>query len=165
VLAASTPGLSAEAKSRIADEIGLKPRMLFVTPRLALASVAILFVAILVLAQYAKPGQTLYSLKRGTQQVRVIVQPGFNQDDLNKLRAAEQIPQPEIKKSQSGSAKSESKDKQSETTKNSDSSKSSGSSNDNRNDSSDDRSGSSGRDDNSSGSNNSGSGPGGSHGN
>lgn len=91
-IGSDVPGLSGAAKQRIADEIGFSTKKTLITaPRLVFASIAIIFVALLLLAQSAKPGQILYGLKRGSEQVRVIVQPGFNQTDLQERRAAEQV--------------------------------------------------------------------------
>jgi uncharacterized membrane protein YgcG len=107
------PGLSNDAKQRIADEIGFSAKKSFVTaPRLVFASFAVLFIALVVLAQSAKPGQILYGLKRGSDQVRVIVQPGFKQTDLQERRAAEQINIGDDTKTPrtSGSTKSDDKD-------------------------------------------------------
>ncbi len=106
------PGLSSEAKKRIADEIGFVSRKQFVTaPRLVFASVAVLFMVLVLLAQSSKPGQILYGLKRGSDQVRVIVQPGFKQTDLQERRAAEQVKVgDDSKQKTSGSAKNDDKD-------------------------------------------------------
>lgn len=75
------PALSAEAKKRIAEDIGFSARKPIVTPRLAFASAFALLIVLVVVAQAAKPGQVLYSVKRGTEHVRAIVQPGYNLPD------------------------------------------------------------------------------------
>lgn len=84
------PSLDPQIKQEIAQQIGFKPVRNIPKLRLGLAGATAVFAILIVSAQSALPGSVLYALKRGSEEIRVIVQPGFNQDDLNKRREDEQ---------------------------------------------------------------------------
>ena len=84
------PSLSSESKKRIAAEIGFKPQGFFTLYRVAAGSAFAAFAVLIVLAQSALPGSVLYALKRGTEEVRVVLQPGFGDDQLKQRRDEEQ---------------------------------------------------------------------------
>ncbi len=89
---AELPGLSPEAKKRIAAEIGIEssPLGFFTVPRLAIGGALAIFALLIGFSQAALPGSPLYSLKRGTEEVRLLLQPGFNQQDVEDRRSDEQ---------------------------------------------------------------------------
>jgi hypothetical protein len=89
------PMLSRERKNAIAADIGFKMPSPLSRHRMVLASgfATLLLISAAALAQAALPGTKLYALKRGTENVRVLVQPGYRQevverrkDELNELR-------------------------------------------------------------------------------
>lgn len=89
---AELPGLSPEAKKRIAAEIGIgsSPFAFFTIPRLAIGGALALIALLIGFSQVALPGSPLYSIKRGTEEVRLLLQPGFTQQDVEDRRADEQ---------------------------------------------------------------------------
>jgi hypothetical protein len=86
----STSGLIPQAKSRIARGIGFKQRGHRVNYRLVLGGSFAALAIMVVVAQSALPGSPLYALKRGSEEVRTVVEPGFNDDDLRQRREIEQ---------------------------------------------------------------------------
>lgn len=76
--AVSTPHLSSDAKRRIATELGVARKPIFLRPLPAVAGFAtICLLVVVVVAQAAKPGATLYSVKQQTHKIRTVIQPGF----------------------------------------------------------------------------------------
>ena len=86
-----TPPLGKATKNRIANEIGFKPTNTIPKLRLSLAGAMAIFVMLIVLAQSATPGSVLYALKRGSEEVRVLVQPGFDDSDIQQRRDEEKV--------------------------------------------------------------------------
>lgn len=84
------PNLDPKAKKQIAQEIGFKPVRVSNSFRWATGGAFVSLLALVVVAQSAQPGSVLYALKRGTEEVRVIVQPGFDEEDLKQRRQDEQ---------------------------------------------------------------------------
>lgn len=108
---ADSPGLSSDAKKRIAAEIGIANRWQFVTiPRLAIGGALALFAVVVAFSQSALPGTPLYSIKRGSEQVRLLVQPGFNQQDIQQRRESEQQKVEDNNEHKSGSTSKSSDD-------------------------------------------------------
>lgn len=105
-LSVITPsGLSSSAKKQIAADLGFTSRRHIATPKLAFASLAAVFAILIVLAQGAQPGSVLYALKRGSEEVRTVVQPGFNQEDLQQRRDDEQRKAAETQKQEDSQGK------------------------------------------------------------
>lgn len=80
------PRLDPHRKKEIARQIGFAPKRFsfdwftFGHPILVPAACLVLLAGVLVLlSQSATPGHTLYNVKKGTDEIRVIVQPGFKQ--------------------------------------------------------------------------------------
>lgn len=91
------PTLDKKTKQAIAREIGFgRQPFIWAHPRLSLAagSLATMMVAIVLVAQSAKPGTTLYQVKRGSEQVRVLVQPSFKQQLQQEQQAENQATPP-----------------------------------------------------------------------
>ncbi len=87
----TVPHLDRQAKKAIAHDVGFKAHRTSNRLRYATAfGLSLLLVVLTVIAQSAQPGSLLYALKRGSEEVRVIVQPGFDEDDLEKRRRDEQ---------------------------------------------------------------------------
>ncbi len=99
-LSVSLPELHPETKKQIAEDLGFKPRYPIIKPKFAIAGTAAAFVVLVVISQSAQPGSTLYALKRGSEQVRTVVQPGFNQEDLDKRREDERNKAAEVQQKQ-----------------------------------------------------------------
>ncbi len=72
--------LSREAKDAIAEQIGFKPVHVKTRRRMEMAGAFTILLFLTVAAQFANPGSPLYALKRGTQNVRAIVQPSYKQE-------------------------------------------------------------------------------------
>jgi hypothetical protein len=100
VLSLDVPSLPAEVKKQIAHDIGFKPQRQIIKPRFAIAGATAAFVVLIVLSQSAQPGSTLYALKRGSEEVRTVVQPGFNHEDLQQRREDERNKAAEIQQKQ-----------------------------------------------------------------
>lgn len=83
----SSPALSKDTKKRIAQEIGFKPVAIGSYRRLATAGASIGLVLLVIVSQFARPGSALYAIKQKTDEVRVLIQPGFDKEDLDKERA------------------------------------------------------------------------------
>lgn len=87
---AGLPRLRRRSKKQLARQLGvsfwdrphLKPLLMTTT------SFATLIVIVIVMAQNAKPGSALYLLKRGSENVRVLVEPNY-QDEITQRRKAE----------------------------------------------------------------------------
>lgn len=88
-LRGSVPGLNPDVKKQIAQDIGFKPAKNTTNLRFATAGAFVALVVLSVVAQSAQPGSVLYALKRGTEEVRVILQPGFDEDDIQQRREDE----------------------------------------------------------------------------
>lgn len=96
--ASDVPHLSKRAKKAIASHIGIARQPLWRRPSvLALSGSFAAIVLLVVIAQSAQPGSVLYALKRGTENARATVDPGFKKsivdrrekevDDLKKANA------------------------------------------------------------------------------
>ena len=81
--------LSREAKDDIAEQIGFKPVHIKLRHHVQFASGFALFALLVVAAQFSHSGSPLYALKRGTQNVRAVVQPSYKQE-LEQERAEEE---------------------------------------------------------------------------
>ncbi len=81
--------LSREAKDGIAEQIGFKPMHVKARRRVGFAGAFALFLVLVVASVFAQPGSPLYALKRGIEDVRALVQPGYKQE-LEKERELEQ---------------------------------------------------------------------------
>lgn len=82
-------GLDAGRKGAIAREVGFKPAHVQRQRRVALAGAFAVCLITVLLSQAANPGSTLYAVKRGTEEVRARVQPGFDREDLVERRKQE----------------------------------------------------------------------------
>lgn len=94
-LETSVPRLTGEAKARIAKEVGFRPLRINHLLRYSTAGAFATLLILVFVAQSAQPGSVLYALKRGTEEVRVIVQPGFDRDDVQQRREDEKNEQQE----------------------------------------------------------------------
>lgn len=102
---AAPEGLSKDAKSRIADEIGF--RQVIRIPKAAfIGAGSFAVVAMLFLSASALPGSPLYPVKRSGERIREVVQPGYK-DELIDIRKGEldqliqdNAPKQEIEKAQ-----------------------------------------------------------------
>lgn len=86
----AVPALSSTAKQRIAEELGIAP-VRFIHPiRYATAGGLLVLAALVGVSQSAQPSTpVLYTIKRGSEEVRVLLQPGFDRADVQQRREAE----------------------------------------------------------------------------
>lgn len=89
-LTGAAPNLSNDAKAHIAADIGFKPRATQHVWRYATGGAFMALLILVFVAQSAQPGSVLYALKRGSEEVRVLVQPGFTREDVQRRREEEQ---------------------------------------------------------------------------
>ena len=94
-----------KAKAQIAEQLGIGKEYRH-QESLIFAKFASVFAiaGIIVIAQWAKPGQTLYTVKQGTDEVRSVVQPGFRKE-LNTLNTIETSNSKEVEQKSSLSEK------------------------------------------------------------
>lgn len=83
------PKLSKETKSQISSIPGKRWQLHIYT--FAAGGVAAAFVGLVFLSQSALPGSWLYGIKRGSEQLRTVVQPGYSETLIDKR--AEEIDQ------------------------------------------------------------------------
>ena len=86
----AAPNLDPKVKKQIAEKIGFKPVRVSNGFRWATGGAFASLLTLVIVAQSAQPGSVLYALKRGTEEVRVIIQPGFDEEDLKQRRQDEQ---------------------------------------------------------------------------
>lgn len=87
--------LSREAKDAIAEQIGFKPVHTHTRTMALAGALGVLLLTVTSAAQFTHRGSPLYSLKRGTQNVRAIVQPSYKQElDQERAQEEQQIEQP-----------------------------------------------------------------------
>ena len=94
-----------KAKAQIAEQLGIGKEYRH-QESLIFAKFASVFAiaGIIVIAQWAKPGQTLYTVKQGTDEVRSVVQPGFRKE-LKTLNTIETSNSKEVEQKSSKSEK------------------------------------------------------------
>lgn len=80
------PQLSTEAKKQIAHDIGFTQAKTTTSFRFATAGAFAVLLVLVLFAQSAQPGSVLYALKRGSEEVRLVLQPGFDDDDIQQRR-------------------------------------------------------------------------------
>lgn len=82
----AVPRLEHNRKDDIARQIGFKPVHVKRQRAVALSGAFAVFVIVVLLAQLARPGTPLYAVKRGTEEVRIKVQPGYQEDVVERRK-------------------------------------------------------------------------------
>lgn len=80
-LSKNSPSLSGDKKKEIAQEIGFDLPKVGSYGRVATAGASFGFVILIIAAQFAHPSSPLYAIKQGTDEIRSIIQPGFEKND------------------------------------------------------------------------------------